>query len=99
MNLDNLFGLFIDVVFSMSPQLVDLVQKYQELLISFCLGEEENLSKFHRRARQVQNEIFLFNYETRQTNNLTGKHIMEVKIFKHLQFHRTAFELEYRDFE
>ena len=75
MNKNNGFDLFIDVVFSMSPQLVLLGTKAQDLLASFRLGEGETLSQFHIIDLQVRSEIFLFQYGTGQIKNLTGKYI------------------------
>ena len=43
--------------------------------------------------------MYLLNDKTQQTNNLTGKYIMELLNFKYLQFHISKFELEYRPFE
>ena len=47
MNNDNGFDLLIAIFFDMSPQIVGLGPKSQGLVVSFCLGERENLSQFH----------------------------------------------------
>ena len=95
MNNDNVSDLIISVVFAMSTQLGGIGPKFQELVISFCLGEEKNLSQFLLRALQVRSEMLLLKYETRQINNLTGKYILELLKSKHLQHYMTRFELEY----
>ena len=43
--------------------------------------------------------FFLLSGGTGQTNNITGKYIMEPSKLKHLQLYMTTFELEYRKFE
>ena len=81
MNNDNGFYLLIDVVFSVSPQLGGLVTKDQDLVISFRLGEGETISQFHLRALQIISENLLFQDETGQISNLTGKYIVELLKF------------------
>ena len=99
MNNNNVFNLLIDVVFSISPKLGGLVTKAQDLLISFRLGEEENIPQFHLKALRISSEILLVQDETGQINNLTGKYIMEMSKLKHLQRYVTNFELYYIKFE
>ena len=62
----------------MSPQLGVLGYKDEDLVISFCLVERETLPQLHLRALQARSYIFLFQDETGQINNLTGKYIMEM---------------------
>ena len=76
MNLDNRVYLLVAVAFYMSPQLGGIGTKYQDLVVYFCLGEGETLPQFHPRALQTRSEMFLFNDEAGQTNNLIGKYIM-----------------------
>ena len=57
----------------MIPQLVVLVPKYQDLVISFCLGEGETIPQLHLRALQIRSEISLLQDKTGKINNLTGK--------------------------
>ena len=77
MNNDNGFDLLIDVVFGMGTQIGRIVPKHQDLVISFSLGEGENIPKFHLRALQIRGENFLLQDKTGQINNLTGKYIMK----------------------
>ena len=99
MNIDIVFDIMIAVVFSMSTQPRWLEKKPQDLVISFCLGEGENIPQFHLRALQIRSEIFLLQDKTGQINNLTGKYIMEISKLKHLQWYTTNFELDDRNFE
>ena len=62
MNNYNGFELLIDVVFSISPQLVGLGHKAQDLVISFRLGEGETIPQFHLRALHIISELFLLQY-------------------------------------
>ena len=75
MNNDNGFDLIIAVVFAMITQQRGLGTKYKYLVVSFCLGEGENLPQFHLRALQIRDEKFLLKYQAEQINNLTGKYI------------------------
>ena len=65
MNNDNGFELLTVVVFNISPQLGGLGTKDQYLVISFRLGEGENIPQFHLRAIQIRNENFLLQDQTR----------------------------------
>ena len=85
MHYDNLFELIIAVVFAMSPELVELGPKSQDLVIPFRLGEGEPLPDFHRRALAIGSDIELIRYQKGHVNNLTGKYIMELPKLKHLQ--------------
>ena len=78
MDNDNGFDLLIAVVFAMSPQLGGLGPKYQYLVISLFLGEEENILQFHIRALHIRSETFLLQEKTGKINNLTGEYIMEL---------------------
>ena len=40
--------------------------------------------------------MYLLNHKIGQTNNLTGKYIMELSKWKHLQLYMNTFEPEYR---
>ena len=99
MNNDNGFDLIIAVVFVMSPQQVGLGPKAQYVVIPFRLGEVETLPEFHLRSLTVRSELDLFQDQTGQINNLTGKYIMDMSKLKHLQRYMTPFELDYRIFE
>ena len=78
MNNENGFDLVVVVViFAATTQLGRLVTKAQDLVISFQLGEGENIPKFHLRALQIRGENFLLQDKTGQINNLTGKYIMK----------------------
>ena len=66
MNNYNGFGLLIDVVFDMIPQLEGLGPKPQDLVISYCLVEGETLPKFHLRSLHIRSEMFLLQDETRK---------------------------------
>ena len=99
MNHYNGFDLLVAVVFSVSPQLGMLWPKAQDLVISFRHGEGETLPQFHLRALQIRSEIFLFQDKTGQINNLTGKYIIKLSKWKHLQRYMTPFELYYRNYE
>ena len=99
MNIYNLVDLICVVVFSMSPKFGVLGHKAQDLVILFFLGKVESLPQFHFRYLQSKSDIYLLNDKTRQTNNLTGKYIMEALNFKYLQCHIAPFKLEYRPFE
>ena len=57
----------------MSTQLGGLGPKVQDLVVPFRLGEGETLHQFHLKALKFRSEIFLFQDETVQINNLTGK--------------------------
>ena len=76
MNNNNLFNLLNGVGFSVSPKLVVLGPKSQDLVISFYLDEGETIPQFHIRYLHIRSEIFLLQDETGQINNLTGKYIM-----------------------
>ena len=91
MNIDIVFDLLISVVFAMSPQIGVLEPKSQDLVISFCLGEGENIPQFHLRALQIRSEIFLLQDQTGKINNLTGKYIMEISKLKHIQRYMSPF--------
>ena len=82
----------------MSPQLVGLGPKAQDLVIYFSLGEGEALPQFHLRYLHIRSGIFLLQYQTVQTSNLTVKYIMELSKLKHLQRYMTTFEIDYRKF-
>ena len=73
MNIDNGFGLLIAFVFAIGPQLGRLGPKTKELVVYFCLGEGENLPKFHLRALQARGQNIPLQDETGQINNLKGK--------------------------
>ena len=73
MNNDNIFDLFIAFVFAMSTQLGGLGPKYQDIVISFSIGEGENTPQLNLRDLQIRSENFLFQDETGQINNLKGK--------------------------
>ena len=83
----------------MSNQLGVIGPKYQDLVISFCLGERETIPQVHLIDLQIISEIFLLQDKTGQINNLTGKYIMEPSKFKHIQRYMTTFELDYIKFE
>ena len=85
MNNNDVFGLLIDVVFSIIPELGVLGPKSQDPPISFCLGEVETLPQSYLRALQIISEKVLMRYETGKINNLAGKYIMELSKLKHLQ--------------
>ena len=57
MNSDNVIYLIVYVVFYMSPQLILLGPKSQDLVISFHIGEGETLPQFHLKSIQVRSEI------------------------------------------
>ena len=61
MNIDIVFDIMIAVVFSMSTQPRWLEKKPQDLVISFCLGEGENIPQFNLRYIQALSEIFCCN--------------------------------------
>ena len=83
----------------MIPQPVGLGTKNQDLVISFCLVEGENIPQLNLRALQIRSEILLLQDETEKIDNLTGKYIMELSKLKHLQRYMTNFEPDYRNFE
>ena len=58
MNIENYFDLLIIAVFVMSPKIVWLVPKSQDLVIYFCLGEWGTLPQLQIRALQAKSEIF-----------------------------------------
>ena len=62
MHYDNGFELIITVVFNMSPQLGGVVNKSQDLVIPFCLGEGEYLPYFQIRALEIRSELVLMIY-------------------------------------
>ena len=99
MNNDNDFDLLIDVVFDMNPQIGVLGTKYQDLVISFCLGEEESIPQFHLIYLHIRSEILLLQDKTRQINNPTDKYIRELSELKHIPRYMNPFELYYRNFE
>ena len=78
MNIDNGFELLVTVVFTMSPQLGGLGPKSKDLVKLFRLERREYLSQSHLKYLQSICKIYPLNDETRQTNNLTGKNIMEL---------------------
>ena len=73
-----IFNLLLDFFFAMSPQLGGLGLKYQDLVISFWLGEGETLQQLRLRALQIRSEFFPLQDETGQINNLTSKYTMEM---------------------
>ena len=70
MNNENGFDLLVSVLFVMSPQLRGLGSKDQYLMISFRLGEGENLSQFHLRALQVRSKLLQLQDKSGQINHL-----------------------------
>ena len=99
MNNDNILDFIIDVVFDTSHQIIGLGTKAQDLVITFSLGEGENISEFHLRALTIRSELDLLQDQTGKTKNLTGKYTMELSKLKHLKIYTTNFELYYRWFE
>ena len=82
---NNGFKPLITVVFYMSPQLVGLGPKTQDLVIPFLLGEGETLPDFYLRDLASLSELVLLRYPTVRINNFTGKYIMELSNLKHIQ--------------
>ena len=78
MNNDNIFNLLLAFFFAVSPQLGVIGLKYQDLVISFWLGEGETLKQLRLRSLQIRSEIFPLQDETGQINNLTSKYTMEM---------------------
>ena len=76
MNIDNGFDLIIAVLFVMSPQVRGLGPKHQNLVISFHLGEGENIPQFHLRAIQIRNENFLLQDQTRNNQQPHRKFLL-----------------------
>ena len=99
MNNDNGFDLLIIVVFYMSPELVRLGPKAQDLVIYFPLVKGDNIPQFHLRYLQARSELFLLKDTTGQMNNLTGKDVTELSKLKHLQWYVNNFGIEHRKFE
>ena len=99
MNKESCFDLIIDFVFTISPQLLGLVTKAQDLVISFCICEGETLPRFHLRVIHIGSETFLLQDKKIQINNLTGKYTMGLSKLKQCQQYMTNFELNYRMFE
>ena len=62
----------------MSSPLGGLGPKYQDIVISFCLYEGENIPQFHLRALHIRSENILFQDKTGKIKNLTGKYITEL---------------------
>ena len=83
----------------MSPQLEGLGPKAHDLIISSHIAEGENLPQFHLIDLHTRSEIFLSQDKTGQINNLTGKYIMEMTKWKHLQRYMTPYKIYYREFE
>ena len=52
MNVDNIFGLLVDFLFSMRPQLGGIRPKPHDLVVLFCPGEGESPLEFHLRYLQ-----------------------------------------------
>ena len=96
---DNIFDLIIAVVFSMSTQLGGIGPKYQDLVISFCLGEGETLPQFHLRDLQIRSDNLLLLDKKVQINNPTGKYITELSKLKFLQRYTTQYEIYHRKYE
>ena len=80
----------------MIPQLGGLGPKAQDLVIPFRLGEGEILSDFHIRALVIISELVLMRYQTVHINNFTGKYIMELSKFNHLQCYMASFFIDFR---
>ena len=89
MHYDNIFKPLITVIFYMSPQLVGLLPKAQDLVIPFRLGEGETLPDFHFRSLVIISELVLMRYQTGHINNFTGKYIMELSNLNHIQCYMT----------
>ena len=51
---DICFDLIIAIVLATSNQLVGIGTKAQDLVISFCLAEGENITQFHLRSLQIR---------------------------------------------
>ena len=99
MNEDNGFFFLIYFVVSMSPQLGGLGTKAQYLVISFRTGEGETLSRFYLRVLLIGSEIILLQDRTGKINNLTGKYIIQLSKWKHIQRYTTPFKIYYIFFE
>ena len=84
--------------FLISIQIRGLGTKYQDLVISFRLGEGETPPQFHIISFQARIKKILFKDETGKINNIIGKYIMELLKLKHLECYIATFELNYRNF-
>ena len=87
MHYDNVFEIFIAVVFAMSTQLGVLGPKSQYLVIPFCLDGGELLPDFYLRFFAIRSEIVLMIYQT------GGKYTIELSNIKNLQQYMNYFEI------
>ena len=67
-------------------------------MVYFRHGEVETIPQFQLKYLHTRSENFLLQDEIGQTNNLTGKYIMEMSKLEHLQCYMTNFELDYINF-